>query len=341
MNTYDFKQGLMEELLTLPAAKRTKDGVVVRCPSCGDSRKSKDHGHLHIRINLRNDEPIIYHCFRCDDFKGIFNSSTLRELELYDNSLSSTLIQYNNSSIRKIKKSLRLKNNKLDIKNPNVKDINLAEPKRKYLNERLGVDLSIEQWCELKVVFNLIELLMANNLKEFTSSKDTILALHANYVGFLTTANEFVNCRCIYPEGQRYYKYTLKEIIGDTKKMYIIPSAVDLLSTEKVTINIAEGVFDILGIYLNLTENHENQIYSAVCGCGFQTVVTYFIQSGLFGDNIRINIYSDKDKDRQFYDKLFNQISPYVGEIYLYYNEKGKDYGVPKEEISLLETRIK
>ena len=341
MNTYEFKQGLMEELLTLPAAKRTKDGVVVRCPSCGDSRKSKDHGHLHIKIDLRNDTPLIYHCFRCDEFKGIFNSSILRELDLYDNNLSSTLIQYNNSSIRKIKKSLRLKNNKLDIKNPQVKDTKLAEDKRKYLNERLGVDLSFEEWTQLKVVFNLIELLMENNLKEFTSSKEVIMSLHANYVGFLTTANEFVNCRCIYPDGQRYYKYTLKEIIGDTKKMYIIPTEVDLLSTEKITINIAEGVFDILGIYLNLSETHERQIYSAVCGCGFQTVVTYFIQSGIFGDNVRINLFSDKDKDRKFYDKLVEQISPFVGEIYLYYNEKGKDYGVPKEQIQLLETRIK
>lgn len=341
MNTYDFKQGLLEELLTLPAAKRTKGGVVVRCPSCGDSRKSRDHGHLHIRIDLRNDNPLIYHCFRCDEFKGIFNSSILRELDLYDNNLSSSLIQYNNSSIRKIKKSLRLKNNKLDIKNPNVKDTKLAEDKRKYLNERLGVDLSFQEWTELKVVFNLIELLMENNLKEFTSAKETIMSLHANYVGFLTTANEFVNCRCIYPEGQRYYKYTLKEIIGDTKKMYIIPTEVDLLSTEKITINIAEGVFDILGIYLNLSDNHERQIYSAVCGCGFQTVVTYFIQSGLFGDNVRVNLFSDKDKDKLFYNKLVEQISPFVGEIYLYYNAKGKDYGVPKEEIELLETRIK
>lgn len=341
MNIYEFKEDLLEELLTLPAAKRTKDGVVVRCPSCGDSRKSKDHGHLHIKINLRNDEPILYHCFRCDDFKGILNSSTLRELDLYDNSLSSNLIQYNNSSIRKIKKSLRIKNNKLDIKNPKVKDVKLAEEKRSYLNNRLGVDLSLDEWIRLKVVFNLIELLMENNLKEFTASKNTILTLHTNYVGFLTTANEFVNCRCIYPEGQRYYKYTLKEIIGDTKKMYIIPTVIDLLTTEKVTINIAEGVFDILGIYLNHSITHENQIYSAVCGCGFQTVVTHFIHLGLFGDNIRVNIFSDKDKNREFYDKLFDNISPFVGEIYLYYNEKGKDYGVPKEEVSLLETRIK
>ena len=341
MNTYDFKQELMEELLTLPAAKKTKDGVVVRCPSCGDSRKSRDHGHLHIKIDLRNDDPIIYHCFRCDEFKGVFNSSTLRELELYDNNLSSSLIQYNNSSIRKIKKSLKLKNNKLDIKNPKVKDTKLAESKRQYLNERLGVNLSFHEWTKLKVVFNLIELLIANNLKEFTSSKNIIMGLHANYVGFLTTANEFVNCRCIYPEGQRYYKYVLKEILGDTKKMYIIPTEVDLLSTEKITINIAEGVFDILGIYLNLSENHERQIYSAVCGCGFQTVVTYFIHAGIFGDNVRINIFSDKDKPKEFYTSLINHISPFVGEIYLYYNEKGKDYGVPKEQVKLLETRIK
>lgn len=341
MNTHEFKEELIQELLTLPAAKKTRDGVVVRCPSCGDSRKSRDHGHLHIRIDLRNDEPIIYHCFRCDEFKGIFNSSTLRELELYDNNISSTLIQYNNSSIRKIKKSLKMKNNKLDIRNPQVKDTKLAEEKRQYLNKRLGVDLSLADWTQLKVVFNLIELLMENNLKDFTTSKDTILSLHANYVGFLTTANEFVNCRCIYPEGQRYYKYTLKEIIGDTKKMYIIPTEVDLLSTEKITINIAEGVFDILGIYLNLSENHTNQIYSAVCGCGFHTVITYFIQCGIFGDNVRINIFSDKDKDKNFYNKLINHISPFVGEIYLYYNEIGKDYGVPKDEVRLLETRIK
>ena len=56
----------------------------------------------------------------------------------------------------------------------------------------------------------------------------------------------------------------------------------------------------------------------------------------MIGDNIVINIFSDSDHDKYFYQNMMNELSPWVEKINLYYNSIGKDYGVPKDKISLI-----
>lgn len=349
-NKKDFKTELIELLMETQGASRPRfDDICVRCPICGDSIKSRDHGHFHIIINTNEDEePIFYHCFRCTS-SGILTPSLLRELGIYDVEITTPLNKYNKMITKRLKNSLELRDGGVNLKFQLPQLLNLAEPKRRYLNRRLGVDLSFEEWINFKAVFNIGELLMANNIQKFNMSKENVRLIHDDYVGFASTRNETITFRdtkyCTDPieakARQRYFKYPVVKSINSVKNMYIIPNKIDLMTTEPLEINIAEGIMDILGIYFHV-DNREstNKIHCAVCGSGFYNVCKYFIHLGLFGDNVTINIYSDQDRKPWFYKELFNQLRPLVGNINLIYNDLGKDCGVPKDKIRLSKTKI-
>jgi hypothetical protein len=114
------------------------------------------------------------------------------------------------------------------------------------------------------------------------------------------------------------------------------------LTPKTITLNIAEGAFDILGINNHIFDGEsKNMIYTAVCGSGYLSVLKYFIQMGVFG-NIDINIFSDSDRPPKFYRDIHIQedIKDWVNNITLYYNEKGKDYGVRKDQIKIIRKRL-
>ena len=125
--------------------------------------------------------------------------------------------------------------------------------------------------------------------------------------------------------------------IDNTRKFYTIPNQIDMMTTEPIYINLAEGTFDILGVFYHIKQQElKNQIYAAVCGSAYTSVVKYFISLGLVGDNIHVNIYSDSDKDYYWYSRMINELSPFVKSIKIYYNSKAKDYGVHKDKIDLV-----
>jgi phosphomannomutase len=80
-------------------------------------------------------------------------------------------------------------------------------------------------------------------------------------------------------------------------------------------------------------------IYTAVCGAGYVTVIKYFIKMGVI-DNVDINIYSDDDRHPNFYKPLVRELKPWVNDINLFYNEKSKDFGIPKKDIKIVKKRI-
>jgi hypothetical protein len=214
--------------------------------------------------------------------------------------------------------------------------------KLKYINDRLGVELSLEEWVKLKTVFNLGDFLRTNDIDTLTVKKERAKELHEDYVGFLTAKNEFINCRDITGTHKRYDKYSIYKNLDNTRKMYTIPNNIDLLTTDTITINIAEGVFDILGVYFHVFNREmHNTVYAAVCGSGYITVLKYFIQMGIFG-NVVVNIFSDSDKTPSFYENMKEELKDWVSKFNLYYNAypKEKDFGVPKNKIDMIKKKI-
>jgi len=341
-NTEEFKIALWEELMGIHPRHKVNDSLVaIRCTFCGDSRKSAESTHLYIKVNMSEDEPVLFMCHRCDT-SGILTPSVLRSLDINDLSLNSGLIRYNKVAMKNMKYHLGVINNEFDFKVPSPDPDDARNIfKKKYFESRLGIKTTFEEMVELKSIFQLGQFLKYNDIERLTVDPKKAKALHDDYLGFLTSKNEFINFRQVYESPyKRYEKYSIFKNLDNTRKFYTIPNQVDLLTNKKITINMAEGVFDILGVYYHLyNKEKKNMIYSAMCGAGYITVIKYFIKMGVI-DNVDVNIYSDNDRHPGFYKALEKEISPWVNKVNLFYNEKKKDYGFPKKDIKIYKERI-
>lgn len=337
---------MKRRLLQIDSAMELKtnpDQIRMRCQFCGDSKRDPNKRRLYILLNTNDDTmPILYNCFNCGA-SGVLTPQVLRTFNIHDLALSSTLTAYNKQTIGKFNKQMGIKDNYLQLVVPTPDDSEITNKKRKYIEERLGIRLTIDELVQLKTVFGLKQFLEANGIDIITMDEKRVINLNRNYVGFLTAKNEFINFRDITgKENFRYVKYPIYPQLDNTRKFYTIPASVDILSSEPININLAEGVFDILGVYFHIMHrNTSNQIYAAVCGSAYVSVVKYFLQLGIIGSNVTINIFSDSDKTPYFYTKVKTELEPWVKTINLYYNSLSKDFGVPKDNINLYMSQIK
>ena len=68
-----------------------------RCPFCGDSQKNFNTGHMYIKINVEDNFPIVWNCFKWNEH-GSLTSETLAMLDINDVSLRSELTGMNKTS---------------------------------------------------------------------------------------------------------------------------------------------------------------------------------------------------------------------------------------------------
>lgn len=331
------KEEILSRLMDIRGFQRSSLGQYhMRCLICGDSKKDPHKKRLYFRINTTDESPILYCCHNCGS-SGILTSDVLRTLNIRDISLAGKLTKFNKESIGRIKAKYGLKDKKLDVKVPVARYTTQYLNKKKYIEDRLGVDMTFDELVALKCIFSLHDFANVNKIDRLTVDRNRAIRLERDYVGFLTMNNEYINFRDTTNSNKlRYDKYTIIPELIDTVKMCAIPTSVEVLTTESITINIAEGVFDMLGIYYNVEDKKtKNTIYVAVCGSGYMNVVKHFIKLGFIGSNITINIYSDSDKDPYFHKKVIEYARQWVGKVNLIYNNLASDCGVPKEKIQL------
>lgn len=341
MDLQELKLQLWDELSQLDVFREVNyRQIVIRCPFCGDSRKP-DSAHFYVKIDMEKEEPVLFNCFLCAE-SGILTPSVLRSLGIHNLSLSSNMIRYNKQALKNFNRKVGITDNDFHFKIPKPDENDERNIwKKKYIESRLGVRFSFDELVDMRTIFSLGQFLRVNHIDRLTLKKDQALTLNSDYVGFLTTRNEFINFRNTVDNGnKRYIKYNIYQNLDNTRKFYTIPNDIDLLTTKKIKINIAEGVFDIWGIYLHeFAREKDNMIYSAVCGSGFISVLKYFIQSGVIG-NVDVNIFSDENHQPYFYKKMIEELSPWVDNFTLYYNTKYSDYGIPKDKFKLMKKRI-
>jgi len=341
MTEYEFKQEVEQRLLQLPYAHRiNQNQIALRCQFCGDSKKDPRKTRFYVQTNINNDKPILYNCFNCGE-SGILTPSVLRTFDINDLKLNSNLTTFNKNIQKKFNKIYNIKDNKFNYRVPLGRIGTSDEIKKKYIEDRLGLSFTFEELQRLKVIFSLEEFLKINHIDNVTVRAERANLLNDDYVGFLSVRNEFITFRDITNKNKmRYDKYTIVPNLEDTRKFYTIPNKIDILTNEPISINLAEGTFDILGVYYHIkNQNIKNQVYAAVCGSAYTSVVKYFLSLGLVGDNITINIFSDSDKDTYWYYRLIQELKPFVKEINIFYNTKEKDYGVHKDDIDLIKVK--
>lgn len=342
MNSYDTKLEIIDRLLSLPYAHRVgPNQIALRCAFCGDSKKDPRKTRFYVQPNINSDIPMLYNCFNCG-VSGIVTPQVLKTFEINDLSLSSSLLSLNKSINRKSSKSLKTKDDILSIKVPIPLNTDRNKEKKMYIERRLGRNFTTDELVKLKTIFSLEQLLTLNRIDDVTCKPEMANILNDDYVGFLTVDNGHIIYRDITNKNKfRYNKYSIVPTLDTSRKFYTLPNQLDIVSSDPIYIHIAEGIFDILGVYYHIkNKERKNHIYIASCDSSFLLPLKYFIGKGFIGDNINIELYSDNDHEPYFFHNLYHELKPWVNSIKLFYNTKEKDFGVPKSSIHIMKKTI-
>jgi hypothetical protein len=125
----------------------------------------------------------------------------------------------------------------------------------------------------------------------------------------------------------------------ENKSCYTIKTILDLFTTDQITINIGEGIFDLLSVYKNFNDGGSS-VHIASLGADYESAIIYAINSGFIGSNIIIRIYIDSNIDER---SLKNKIKKYTwlfGKMYIIKNIKFEDVGTTIDNIKLIEHQV-
>lgn len=350
MTNQEVKQSLIQSLYERGEYIRQVNDVEfqTRCPFCGDSQKNLNTGHLYIRVNIEDNFPIVYNCFKCQEH-GVVNQEFLNVMDITDSNLKSSIYSLNKTS-DKMSAHKFLYGEKIIQFGYEIPEITRGK-KTEYIEKRLGLTLNDEDLRKMKVITSLREFLINNEIKKITMDNRYCHMIEDHYVGFLTFGGSHILFRDITDrEPYSWIKYPVTEESKQCRAFYSMQADVDIFTEEKLTINLAEGVVDILSAYGNLGYSEPNAMNIAVCGKHYVSILTTLVNMGFVGDNITLNIFSDNDKDFnkknnqpttiQYFKKILKRMKYLYGDVNVYYNTIGKDIGVPRSEISLKKYRL-
>lgn len=328
-------------LSSIPGAKLVSGGKIIQC-RCRECSDSANPTHAHMGINSGQDgAPFWYNCFKCGA-KGILTYKKLIEWNLYDPDIAQELTEYNGSVMGNSKNSQYFKRTLYHVKNTYVEDSELFEYKRDYINKRIGTNLSFDDIRNLKIVLNLIPFLQENGVRKYTRDERIMESLNNYFLGFLSVDNAYLNMRRLAKEGvvhknidKRYINYDIFGKFDNSQRFYVVPTKVDLSSTERLKVHIAEGPFDVLSVYENV-RCKENGIYASVAGANYMNTILYVLLE-LKLPYVEFHLYPDNDK--QGTDNRLIKIISQVGDpnipFYIHRNlyPDEKDFGVTPDRI--------
>lgn len=324
----------------IPSAKSVSggDSIAMRCPDCGDSRKHASSRHMYVSMPTEKD-PGLYYCHLCHS-SGIVTHRKLLDWGCYDPELAEELYLHN----QKVSGSTKYKKYSIGrsyhVTNSMIKNDDLSIAKMSYINNRLGTSLKPADFLSLKVVINLLDLLEENNITQLTRDYSIVEQLDRSFVGFLSLDNGFVTLRKTDDEpvydaiNMRYVNYKLFDKEDTSERFYVVPQAIDLLAPGRIKLHVAEGVFDVLSIYLNLRRG-EPGIYASVSGSNYSSVISYFMMEKMI-PNLEVHLYPDNDQPEYRINKIVRDFDSMRAPIYIHRNTAPgeKDFGVSLDRIN-------
>lgn len=315
----------------------------INCPMCEREGYPDKGYHLYISV-FESDKPPMYNCFRNSTHRGVLTKSFIEQYSTYPQYVDTDLLDLIRNQANRLAGMNRYRFNKnygFRLINPIPKNDNRSMIKLSYINKRLGTNLSLEDMVSLKIVLNLGEFIYNNRLT-LTRSDKSVFALDEYFVGFLSNNNAFIRLRRI-PDSlgkeftyidKRYMNYKTIDDPNANSGYYIIPSVCDKL--KPIRINIAEGQFDILSVFLNLCgRNTNNNIYAAIGSNSYLATMKYFLEEyGLI--NVEYHLYIDNDISNNVLPMIKNIFCNELGyTVFVHVNMKDgeKDFGVPIDRI--------
>lgn len=331
-------------LLSSIYGSKPKNGgkeINCKCRECPDSADPRTM-HMYISIPSNDDDPSLYNCFKCGA-SGIVTHNKLIEWGIFDAEIADELIKHNKKISHLSKNTKYFNRYRYHIRNTYTNEDSKSELKRRYIVERIGVDLSFAQLRDLKISVNLLDLLKDNNIMNLTRDNNIVNDLDREFIGFISIDNAYLNMRRTCEAGivhgnidKRYVNYKIfGNKFGTEERFYTIPTRIDLNKPKRLKIHIAEGPFDILSIYLNLRHGEEG-IYTSISGNNPISTILYFL-SVCMTPWIEIHYYADNDKFGSI-DRIRYLMNLLPDKFPIWYHRNAmsgeKDFGVPINRIS-------
>lgn len=310
-----------------------KKELVLRCPYCGHTSSA---GKKHMYIGLSPDKPYMFNCFKCEA-GGLVNRTFLNLLDIRDEELIQA-IDIHNKEMRLSRGNSYSSNN---IREPQVAydafevNYDIYPDKVNYINSRLGTNLSVSEMMNMKIIFDF-SFFKRQIMRYLGATESDFERIQKDYVGFLSVNNTSLSMRCIRQTDSKYRYLICKLDDRDIyNKAFCIPSSIPYTS-DRIMVHIAEGQFDIISIYNNMT-NRSTGIYFAAAGNKYSAILKYILSKGIM--YMDIHLYFDNDSageiaKRQIEYFIKNNIAFFRGSrVFAHVNQADKDYGVSIDKI--------
>ena len=313
-----------------------------RCFYCSDS-DNPIKGHFYIKVP-GNDDISYFYCQKCHAH-GVVTQAKLMEWGIYDSQFGLELTQYN-AKVLKLAKNQRFISSissVFNVKNTKITIDKLTEYKLKYINKRIGTNLTYDDCIKNKIILNLSDFITENKL-ELTRHENIVEQLDSNFVGFLSYDNAFINMRNLQLKNaklyenidKRYINYNVFNKFDNTLKFYIPPVQLDLRDPSPIHIRLAEGPFDILSIKYNIVGEGGRDIFGAVGGSSYKSCLRFLLLNTGF-PNFIVHLYMDTDqlnKTRSI-NEIKNTLYKFGIPMYIHNNSYPgeKDFGVTPDKI--------
>ena len=188
MTNKQIKQDIIQALFNRPVYTKqvNNEEFRTRCPYCGDSQKNFNTGHMYIKINVEDNFPIVWNCFKCNEH-GILTAETLALLEIDNVDLRSEVTSLNRTS-DKVSAFRFLNNVKTIFFDYEIPKITRGK-KTEYIEKRLGHSINDEDLRKMKIITSFREFLIHNKVKELLCDTAMAFRIEDHYVGFLSYGN--------------------------------------------------------------------------------------------------------------------------------------------------------
>lgn len=279
------------------------------CPYCGDMKS-----HVYVLIDQTQNTPVLYHCKKCHSggrmnkkFLEYFGITNIKIPKDFSKKIHDTSSEYNQQVME------------LDPNNKEVLDC--AE----YIQTRVGHKPTVAEMESFQFIQDPRQ--YAKDFLETGDEKQLAVRFKLDQRFWFRMANGGMIGRSKNPNDKyRWYNYQSTRLQG--KGLYSLKVAFD--PRPPINVFIAEGTFDLIGLYYHYPM--ANRSFIAAMGSGYQTAVMHLITKGIYGEHVHLHIFKDADVKSVSIDKLVLQL---FGNVSVYRNRKGKDYGMLPNEVKI------
>lgn len=307
MNNHEELNKFKEALLSSGLFKHMNTyEYTCQCPYCHDNRE-----HCYVKIDTASDSPVVFWCHICTAH-GIVRKDFLDRLNL-----DIEMPKYTGSKPLDVNKGVSIK-----VTGDTVTDKHDTSKVRDYIERRVGHYPTLD---ELKM-FNYVgdprkyafDYLGYNGEGKPFNNRHWFKMSNGNITGRWKDDNT----------DHRWMNFRTNRVKGGA--LYTFRKGID--TSKPITVVIAEGIFDVIGLYYN--GRIENGIFIGVAGKGYERGIKHILSKGIFGDSVSVRIYRDPNVDN---NEVY--VNPIMRELFksvdLYYNAFDKDYGILPDELDI------